>query len=247
MEDVEAKNSFCLEVAAYWEARQENEHAVSFQAVLEEVAEANSLVALFLGPDDGLHGDMHFPEVNRLRRAPRCVQERLDRRNTSWWLERKAKEQSKVQARLEQIVLPDTAGLTSIIQPNDTNFHQFLRAAAAQGAVPPPPPPALAIGREAQSSSVSFEAFLEEVEEAHCLVALFLGSDDGLHGDMHFPEVYRLRRTSRRVRQISYYDVHWLREWCWLCGCEGAYEDGAGCSMAWRQQAWICPLIFRCL
>ena len=121
MEDVEAKNSFCLEVAAYWEARQENEHAVSFQAVLEEVAEAHSLVALFLGPDDGLHGDMHFPEV------------------------------------------------------------------------------------------------------------------------------YRLRRTSRRVRQISYYDVHWLREWCWLCGCEGAYEDGAGCSMAWRQQAWICPLIFRCL
>ena len=349
MEDVEAKNSFCLEVAAYWEARQENEHAVSFQAVLEEVAEAHSLIALFLGPDDGLHGDMHFPEVNRLRRAPRCVQERLDRRNTSWWLERKAKEQSKVQARLEQmrkddmevaaywearqenehaeimanfnarameivvaalglrpgstsafatsadadilpfedmphavspvpsagvgnsdgngtyrrtktaaytsnakeppplLVLPDTAGLTSIIQPHDTDFHQFLRAAAAQGAVPSPPPPALAIGREAQSSSVSFEAFLEEVEEAHCLVALFLGSDDGLHGDMHFPEVYRLRRTSRRVRQISYYDVHWLREWCWLCGCEGAYEDGAGCSMAWRQQAWICPLIFRCL
>ena len=50
-------------------------------------------------------------------------------------------------------VLPATAGLSSIIQPNDTDFHQFLQAAAAQGAVPPPPPPALAIAREAQSSS----------------------------------------------------------------------------------------------
>ena len=51
---------------------------------------------------------------------------------------------------------------------------------------------------------------MEEVEEAHCLIALFLGPDDGLDGGMQFPEVYRLRRTSRRVRQISYYDLHWL-------------------------------------
>jgi hypothetical protein len=93
---------------------------------------------------------------------------------------------------------------------------------------------------------VSFEAVLEEVEEAHCLIALFLGPDDGLDG-VQFPEVYRLRRTSRRVRQISYYDVHWLRAWCWLCGCEGDFEHGAGCSMEWRKQGWICPLMFRCL
>ena len=31
------------------------------------------------------------------------AQERLDRRNTAWWLERKAKEQAKEQARLEQM------------------------------------------------------------------------------------------------------------------------------------------------
>ena len=99
---------------------------------------------------------------------------------------------------------------------------------------------------DADADAVSFEAVLEEVEEAHCLIALFLGPDDGLDG-VQFPEVYWLRRTSRRVRQISYYDVHWLRAWCWLCGCEGDFEHGAGCSMEWRQQAWICPLIFRCL
>ena len=43
------------------------------------------------------------------------------------------------------IQLPETAGLTPIFQPNDTDFHQPLRAAAAaaavQGAVPPPPMP----------------------------------------------------------------------------------------------------------
>ena len=104
---------------------------------------------------------------------------------------------------------------------------------------------AVATKVEAFICAVSFEAVLEEVEEAHCLIALFLGPDHGLDGV--FPEVYTLRRTSRRVRQISYYDVHWLRAWCWLCGCEGDFEHGAGCSMEWRQQAWICPLIFRCL
>ena len=97
------------------------------------------------------------------------------------------------------------------------------------------------------ADAVSFEAVLEEVEQAHCLIALFLGPDDGLDGDLQFPEVYMLRRTSRRVRQISYYDVHWLRAMCWLCGCEGQFEHGAGCSMAWRRQSWICPLVFRCL
>ena len=61
-------------------------------------------------------------------------------------------------------MVPATVGLSQIIQPNDTDFHQLLRmsqrvppgapaAAAVQGAVPPPPPPALAIAREAQSSS----------------------------------------------------------------------------------------------
>ena len=105
---------------------------------------------------------------------------------------------------------------------------------------------------DADADAVSFEAVLEEVEEAHCLIALFLGPDeDKLWESLHrsfvecqslqFPEVYQLRRTSRRVRQISYYDLHWLRAWSWMCGC------GAGCAREWRQQAWICPVIFRFL
>ncbi len=60
---------------------------------------------------------------------------------------------------------------------------------------------------EALTCAVSFEAVLEEVEEAHCLIALFLGPDCGLDA-LQFSEVYRLRHISRRVRQISYYDVH---------------------------------------
>jgi len=97
------------------------------------------------------------------------------------------------------------------------------------------------------ADAVSFEAVMEEVQEPHCLIALFLGPDDGFDGHMQFPEVYMLRHTARRVRQISYYEVHWLRAWCWLCGCAGQFEHGAGCSMEWRQQAWICPVVFRCL
>jgi len=104
---------------------------------------------------------------------------------------------------------------------------------------------AVAIKVDALTCAVSFEGVLEEMEGAHCFIASFLGPDLGL--GVTFPEIHRLRRTSRRVRQISYYDVHWLRAWCWLCGCEGDFEHGAGCSMEWRQQAWICPLIFRCL
>ena len=104
---------------------------------------------------------------------------------------------------------------------------------------------AVATKVEALTCAVSFEAVLGEVEEAHCLIAMFLGPDHGLDGV--FPEVYTPRCTSRRVRQISYCDVHWLRAWCWLCGCESDFEHGAGCSMEWRKEGWICPLIFRCL
>jgi hypothetical protein len=61
------------------------------------------------------------------------------RRTTNAAYARKAKEPPVV------IQLPETAGLTSIFQPNDTDVHQPLRAAAAaaavQGAVPPPPMP----------------------------------------------------------------------------------------------------------
>jgi hypothetical protein len=92
--------------------------------------------------------------------------------------------------------------------------------------------------------AASFEAVLEELEREHCLIALFLGPDLEFQS-LLFLEIYKLRRTSRRVRQISYYDVHWLREWFWLCGCQGDFERGAGCAMEWRQQAWICPVIFR--
>ena len=104
-----------------------------------------------------------------------------------------------------------------------------------------------------------FEVVLEKVEEAHCLIALFLGPDleklwESLHRSfeecksLQFPEVYQLRRTSRRVRQISYYDVHWLRAWSWMCGCVPPFDRVAtGCSKEWRQQAWICPVIFRFL
>jgi hypothetical protein len=105
---------------------------------------------------------------------------------------------------------------------------------------------AVATKVEALPCAVSFQTVLEEVEEAHCLIALSLGPDFGLDG-LQFPEVYMLRRTSRRVRQISYYDVHWLRACCWECVCEGEFEHGAGCSMEWRKQGWICPLLFRCL
>ena len=104
---------------------------------------------------------------------------------------------------------------------------------------------AIATKLKAFACAVSFEAVLGEVEEAHCLIASFLGPDGGL--GLRLPEIYMLRSACRRVRQISYYDVHWLRAWCWLCGCEGQFEHGAGCSMEWRQQAWICPLIFRYL
>jgi len=78
---------------------------------------------------------------------------------------------------------------------------------------------------EVLTCAVSFEAVLEKVEEAHCLVALFLGPADGFHCGMHFPEVYRLWRTSQRVRQISYYDVHWLRALSCLCGGEFVKAD----------------------
>ena len=240
------------------------------------------------------------------------AQERLDRRNTAWWLERKANDQAREQARLEQMRKDDmevaaywearkekehadimanlnewameivvaALGLrpgstsdfaisaVSVVQP--APFSTFQQVTSAVSVVQPAPfskvasPDADAdqdadadadadavadadADTDADVDAVSFEAVLEEVEGAHCLIALFLGPDDGLDGDMQFPEVYRLRRTSRRVRQISYYDVHWLRAWSWLCGCKGDFERGAGCAMEWRQQAWICPVIFRFL
>jgi hypothetical protein len=239
------------------------------------------------------------------------AQERVDRRNTAWWLERKANDQAREQARLEQMRKDDmevaaywearkekehadimanlnewameivvaALGLrpgstsdfaisaVSVVQP--APFSTFQQVTSAVSVVQPAPfskvasPDADAdqdadadadadavadadADTDADADAVSFEAVLEEVEGAHCLIALFLGPDVECQS-LLFPEVYKLRRTSRRVRQISYYDVHWLRAWSWLCGCRGNLERGAGCAMEWRQQAWICPMVFRCL
>jgi len=56
-----------------------------------------------------------------------------------------------------------------------------------------------------------FEDVLGEVEDLHCLIGCFLGPDDALVG-LQFTEIYSIRRTSRIMRQLSYYDVLWLRE-----------------------------------
>jgi len=93
----------------------------------------------------------------------------------------------------------------------------------------------------ASGDPLSFETTLEQVEELHCLIGRFVGPCYSVDTFFHFPEIYRMRETSRRLHQLSYYDVHWLREWRWLCICRGPFEYGCGCSMEWRRRGWICP------
>ena len=55
---------------------------------------------------------------------------------------------------------------------------------------------------KAGSSAVSFEAVLEEMEEALCRIVSFLGIDSGLHV-LQLPEICMVRCISRRVYQVS--------------------------------------------
>ena len=61
------------------------------------------------------------------------AQERLDRRNTAWWLERKANDQAKEQARLEQMRKDDreVAAYGEVRKENEhadmlANFNEWV-------------------------------------------------------------------------------------------------------------------------
>jgi hypothetical protein len=69
------------------------------------------------------------------------IQERVDRRNTAWWLERKAKEQAKEQARLEQMRLGATSAFATsaliVVQP--APFSTLQEDTSAVSVVQPAP------------------------------------------------------------------------------------------------------------
>ena len=83
---------------------------------------------------------------------------------------------------------------------------------------------------------------LETVYGLHCTIAKYLGPDDIGPIGMRFADVWALRHACRRVRAVSYYDMLWLREWSWSCGCRGPYTYGSGCDIAWRLRGWVCPV-----
>ena len=93
---------------------------------------------------------------------------------------------------------------------------------------------------------VCLEDVLLEVPEAHTLIAECWGPEHDLDG-LQFPDLYVFRRSSRRVFELSYYDVQWLRKWSWLCGCRGRFQNGFGCCMTWRKRGWICPMVLQYL
>ena len=99
---------------------------------------------------------------------------------------------------------------------------------------------------EPAAGRLCLEDVLLEVPEAHTLIAECWGPEHDLDG-LQFPDLYVFRRSSRRVFELSYDDVQWLRKWSWLCGCRGRFQNGFGCCMTWRKRGWICPMVLQYL
>ena len=99
---------------------------------------------------------------------------------------------------------------------------------------------------EPAAGRLCLEDVLLEVPEAHTLIAECWGPVPELDG-LQFPDLYVFRSSSRRVFELSYYDVHWLRKWSWMCGCSGRFQHGCGCSMTWRKRGWNCPIVLQYL
>ena len=99
---------------------------------------------------------------------------------------------------------------------------------------------------EPAAGRMCLEDVLLEVPEAHTLIAECWGPEHELDG-LQFPDLYVFRSSSRRVFELSYYDVHWLRKWSWMCGCSGRFQHGCGCSMTWRKRGWNCPIVLQYL
>ena len=83
---------------------------------------------------------------------------------------------------------------------------------------------------------------LEIVNDLHCFIAYALGTSDGGPVGFWWADVYALRRTCRRIRSVSYYDVVWIRSWSGICMCRGVR-----CAWHGNQSGWVCPPIFNYL